>query len=153
MLNLSELTPGKGSNKKKKKVARGTSSGHGKTGCRGHKGQKSRAGGTKGTRFEGGQTPLYRRLPKMGSFKNYPFRQAFNVINVGDLNMFENGSTVNVGILRDQFFSSTNKGSLSRIKILGAGELKKSLTVEANKFSKDAKQKIEKSGGKAVEVK
>src|SRR3989339_1826860 len=84
MLNLSNLQPQAGSKKRKKRVGRGTSSGLGKTCGRGHKGQKSRAGGTKGTRFEGGQTPLYRRLPKRG-FKNYPFRKEYSIFNLSDL--------------------------------------------------------------------
>lgn len=130
MLKLNDLKYKRGARKKKKRVGRGTSSGFGKTCGRGHKGQKSRSGGTKGVRFEGGQTPLYRRLPKRG-FSNYPFKKEYSVINVADLNKYE--GEVNI------------EG-----KVLGKGELKKSLTVHALKFSKTAKQKIEAAGGKCL---
>jgi large subunit ribosomal protein L15 len=129
MLKLGELRPAGGSHKKKKKVGRGTSSGHGKTCGRGHKGQKSRAGGTKGSRFEGGQTPLYRRLPKRG-FKNYPFRKEYLIFNLNDL--------------------SKIKEAKGLIKVLGRGEVKEPVTVSAHKFSASAKKKIEAAGGKAV---
>ncbi len=135
MLQLNELKPNQGATKKKKRVGRGTSSGTGKTCGRGHKGQKSRSGGTKGLHFEGGQTPLYRRLPKRG-FKNYPFSKTYSVINVGDLNEFDGDVTKEtlevVGLL----------------KILGNGELTKALNVTADKFSASAKKKIEAAGGK-----
>ncbi len=147
MLKIYSMRPQAGSRKKKKKVARGTSSGHGKTGGRGHKGQRSRAGGTKGVRFEGGQTPLYRRLPKIGSFKNYPFKKVFNVLNVSDLNVFEDGASVTKASLVDKFFSSSKKRALLPIKILGGGELKRSLKIEADKFSKSAVEKIELAKG------
>ena len=137
MLQLNDLKPKSGSKKKMKRVARGTSSGWGKTAGRGHKGQKSRSGGTKGRRFEGGQTPLYRRLPKRG-FKNYPFRTTYAVLNVSDLNKFD---------------GEVSKESLKitgLLKILGNGELKKALTVKADKFSASAKKKIEAAGGKCL---
>lgn len=137
MLKLNELKPKTGSSKSKKRVGRGTSSGHGKTGCRGHKGQKSRSGGTKGLRFEGGQTPLYRRLPKHG-FSNYPFRQEYAVINVADLNAF------------DGEVSKATLKITGRLKILGGGEITKPLTVKADKFSESAKRKIEAAGGKCL---
>lgn len=129
MLQLNELRPEPGSIKKKKRVGRGTSSGHGKTCCRGHKGQKSRSGGTKGKRFEGGQTPLYRRLPKRG-FKNYPFKKEFNIYNLDELSKITKAKGL--------------------IKVLGKGEVKEALTVSAHKFSAVAKKKIEAAGGKAV---
>ena len=147
MLKLYSIKPQAGSRKKKKKVARGTSSGHGKTAGRGHKGQKSRAGGTKGIRFEGGQTPLYRRLPKIGTFKNYPFKKIFNIINVSDLNLFEEGASVTKADLIRKFFSSSKKRALLPVKILGGGDLKKALKVEADKFSKSAVAKIELAKG------
>ncbi len=150
MIMLSQLKRAKGSYKKKKKVGRGTGSGHGKTACRGHKGQKSRSGGTKGLRFEGGQTPLYRRLPKMGTFKNYPFKRAYNIINVQDLNVFDAGEKVTVQMLKERFFSSSEKKILLQVKVLGKGEIKKAMTIEADKFSADAIAKIEKAGGKAI---
>lgn len=137
MLQLNNLKYNKGAKKKKKRVGRGTSSGWGKTCGRGHKGQKSRSGGTKGLRFEGGQTPLYRRLPKRG-FKNYPFKKTYVVINVADLEKFEgevNKETLKVSGL---------------LKVLGSGEIKKALTVKADKFSQSAKKKIEAAGGKCL---
>lgn len=130
MLKLNELKPAKGSTHKKKRVARGTSSGSGKTAGRGHKGQKSRAGGTKGIRFEGGQTPIYRRLPKRG-FKNYPFRVRYNIFNL------------------DQLDKAAKATGL--IKILGMGEVKGPVTVSAHKISASARKKIEAAGGK-VEI-
>lgn len=136
-MELKNLKYKTGSKKKKKRVGRGTSSGFGKTCGRGHKGQKSRSGGTKGLRFEGGQTPLYRRLPKRG-FKNYPFKKVYTVLNVSDLAGYEgevNKETLKVSGL---------------LKILGGGELTKALSVHADKFSKSAKEKIEKAGGKCL---
>jgi large subunit ribosomal protein L15 len=137
MLELKNLKYKTGSKKKKKRVGRGTSSGFGKTCGRGHKGQKSRSGGTKGLRFEGGQTPLYRRLPKRG-FKNYPFKKVYTLLNVSDLAEYE--GEVNKEILKIS----------GLLKILGNGELTKSLTIRADKFSKSAKEKIEKAGGKCL---
>ena len=129
MLKLNELKPAKGSRKKAKRVARGTSSGWGKTAGRGHKGQKSRAGGTKGVRFEGGQTPIYRRLPKRG-FKNYPFKKEYSIFNLNDLDKI-----------------AKVKGL---IKVLGNGEIKAAKTVSAHKFSAEARKKIEAAGGKCI---
>lgn len=129
MLKLNELKPAKGSRKKAKRVARGTSSGWGKTAGRGHKGQKSRSGGTKGIRFEGGQTPIYRRLPKRG-FKNYPFKKEYSIFNLSQLDQI--GQTAGL------------------IKVLGNGEVKSAVTVSAHKFSESAKKKIEAAGGKVI---
>ena len=138
MLQLNDLKPRKGAKKRKKKrVGRGSGSGWGKTAGRGHKGQKSRSGGTKGPRFEGGQTPLYRRLPKRG-FSNYPFKKTYQVINVGDLERF------------DQEVSKETLGIKGLLKVLGFGEINKALTVKADKFSKSAQKKIEAAGGKCV---
>ena len=137
MLQLNDLKPARGAKKKKKRVGRGTSSGFGKTCGRGHKGQKSRSGGTKGPRFEGGQTPLYRRLPKRG-FKNYPFKKEYAILNVSDLGKFE--GEVNKEVLKVS----------GLLKILGNGEIKKALTVKADKFSKSARKKIEGAGGKCL---
>lgn len=131
MLKLGEVRLNKGAKHAIKRVGRGTSSGHGKTAGRGHKGQSSRSGGTKGIRFEGGQTPLYRRLPKRG-FKNAPFKKSYSIINVGDLNRFD-GEAV-----------------LAGYKVLGQGELKKALKVKADKFSAEAKKKIEAAGGQCL---
>lgn len=137
MSQLSSLQYKSGSKKHKKRVGRGTSSGWGKTCGRGHKGQKSRSGGTKGPRFEGGQTPLYRRLPKRG-FKNYPFKKVYAVINLSDLNQFD--GEVNKEVLKIP----------GLLKILGAGEISKALKVSADKFSKTAKEKIEAAGGQCL---
>lgn len=137
MLQLNNLKHKAGAKKKKKRVGRGTSSGTGKTCGRGHKGQKSRSGGTKGPRFEGGQTPLYRRLPKRG-FKNYPFKKEYTLLNVSDLSKYE--GEVNKEILKVSGF----------LKVLGNGEIAKPLTVKADKFSKSAKKKIEAAGGKCL---
>jgi len=137
VLNLTNLKPVRGSRKRKMRVGRGTSSGHGKTCGRGHKGQTSRAGGTKGARFEGGQTPLYRRLPKKRGFNNILFRKEYEVINLDDLNKFDG----EVNLLKPDLL----------VKVLGQGELKKALKVTANKFSRSAKAQIEKLGGSAIE--
>lgn len=137
MLRLNNLKYRSGAKKKKKRVGRGTSSGTGKTCGRGHKGQKSRSGGTKGPRFEGGQTPLYRRLPKRG-FKNYLFKKEYTLLNVSDLNKYE--GEVNKEILKVS----------GLLKILGDGEIAKPLAVKADKFSKSAKKKIEAAGGKCL---
>lgn len=136
MSSLDNLTPNKGAIKKKLRVGRGTSSGHGKTCGRGHKGQGSRSGGTKGVRFEGGQTPLYRRLPKRG-FKNYPFRKEFQVINVQDLAKYD-------GDINKEALGLSAK---TLLKVLGTGEITKAVTVYADAFSASAKEKIEKAGG------
>ncbi|MFA6169454.1 MAG: 50S ribosomal protein L15 [Candidatus Margulisiibacteriota bacterium] len=129
MLNLSNLKPKAGAKKRKKRVGRGTSSGLGKTCGRGHKGQTSRSGGTKGSRFEGGQTPLYRRLPKRG-FKNYPFRVVYQVFNLSEIERAQKATGL--------------------IKILGSGELKGPVEVKAHKVSAAAKKKIEAAGGKVT---
>jgi len=139
MYKLSELKPKKGAVKKKTRVGRGSSSGTGKTCGRGHKGQTSRSGGTKGVRFEGGQTPLYRRLPKRG-FSNILFEKKYNVINLKDLAKFDGEvNKESLGLAKEDF-----------LKILGEGEISKALTVSADKFSKSAKEKIEKAGGKCL---
>ena len=141
MLDLKSLQTK--STKKKKRVGRGTSSGSGKTCGRGNKGQNSRSGGTKGIHFEGGQTPIYRRVPKKRGFKNILFSKKFAVVNLGDLNKFEKSvgpkELMEAGLVRE--------GQM--IKVLGSGELKKGLNVTAHSFSKSAKEIIEKSGGKA----
>ncbi len=137
MLKLNERKFKSGSRQKKKRVGRGTSSGFGKTCGRGHKGQRSRSGGTKGPRFEGGQTPLYRRLPKRG-FRNYPFRKEYAVLNVSDLNNYD-------GEVSKETLKITGL-----LKILGDGEISKAITVKADKFSKSAQKKIEAAGGKCL---
>ncbi|MBU0687149.1 MAG: 50S ribosomal protein L15 [Candidatus Margulisbacteria bacterium] len=143
MLNLSNLKPGKNSKKKKKRVGRGQGSNLGKTCGRGHKGQNSRSGGGVRPGFEGGQTPLYRRLPKEHGFKNTLFKTTYRVINVSDLESYDGEVNPDVLVVA----GDARAGDL--IKILGDGEIKKALKVEAHKFSAGAKAKIEKAGGSA----
>ncbi|WP_211749532.1 50S ribosomal protein L15 [Paenibacillus sp. Marseille-Q4541] len=142
-MKLHELSPAPGSRKERKRVGRGTSSGMGKTSGRGHKGQNSRSGGGVRPGFEGGQNPLYRRLPKRG-FVN-PTRKEYAVVNLDDLNGFEAGTEVTPEILVN---SGIVKNTKSGIKILGNGEVTVKLTVKANKFSQSAVEKIEAAGGK-----
>jgi large subunit ribosomal protein L15 len=142
-MKLSDLRPAAGSNKKRKRVGRGDGSGHGKTSCRGHKGQGARSGGGTRPGFEGGQMPLQRRLPKRG-FHN-PFRVEMAVVNLGQLEDFPSGSEVTPESLAERGLVS---GKQPRLKILGDGSLSKSLTVKAHGFSAKAKEKIEACGGK-----
>ena len=127
----------------RKRVGRGPGSGTGKTSGKGHKGQNARSGGGVRPGFEGGLLPLFRRLSKRG-FNNYNFRTVYATVNVGDLNVFEEGTTVTVELLKE---AGLVKKELDGIKILGNGELTKKLTVKANKFSSTAKEKIENVGG------
>ncbi|MDQ7793431.1 MAG: 50S ribosomal protein L15 [bacterium] len=144
MARLHELKPAPGSRKGPKRVGRGTGSGHGKTAGRGHKGQKSRAGGGKGPGFEGGQMPLQRKSPKRG-FHN-PFGQDFEEVNVGRLCRFAPGSEIAPGTLAEQKIIARPD---SKVKILGSGDLDRPLIVRAHRFSAQAIQKIEAAGGKA----
>jgi len=142
MFTLSNIGPKKGAKKKRKRVGRGPGSGHGKTSTRGHKGQKARSGGGKGPGFEGGQMPLYRRLPKRG-FKN-PFRVEYEVVNLEQLEQkFADGDVVTLTVLKEKRLVRKNLP----VKILARGELSKKLTVEAHAFSEKAKQAIESVGG------
>jgi large subunit ribosomal protein L15 len=142
-MKLSELTPAPGSSKKRKRVGRGDGSGHGKTSCRGHKGQGSRSGGGTRPGFEGGQMPLQRRVPKRG-FHN-PFRIATVVVNLDQLESFAAGSEVTPETLAQRGLMG---GKYRRVKILGDGSLTKALTIKAHGFSAKAKEKIESLGGK-----
>lgn len=144
-MKLNELKYNEGSKKAIKRLGRGSSSGTGKTSGRGENGQKKRSGGKVRVGFEGGQLPLYRRLPKRG-FSNAMFKTRYAVINVSDLNRFEDGAEVTPELL---FEMGIIKKGLSGIKVLGNGELEKKLTVRAHVFSNVAKEKIEKAGGKA----
>lgn len=145
-MRIHELKPASGSNTKAKRVGRGIGSGSGKTASKGQKGQKSRSGGVKGPHFEGGQTPLQRRLPKRG-FTNV-FQKVYNEINIDELNRFEPGTVVTPKLLRESgLVKKINDG----VKILGNGDLQHALTIQAQAFSKSAAAKIEKAGGK-VEV-
>ena len=143
-MKLHELSPAAGSAKAAWRKGRGTGSGNGKTAGKGHKGQKARSGGGVRPGFEGGQLPLYRKLPKRGF--NNKFAKVYSVVNVSDLNKFENGATVTLqSLIACGVISKENDG----LKVLGNGELKKALTVEAKVFSATAKEKIEAAGGKA----
>jgi large subunit ribosomal protein L15 len=133
-----------GAHKRKKIVGRGSGSGHGKTSCRGQKGQLSRSGAKARPGFEGGQMPLIRRIPKRG-FTN-PFKKEFQVVNLQDLNTFAENEVVTLELLKSK--NLIKKRGLN-VKILGNGEIKKPLTVQANAFSKSAQEKISKAGGKA----
>ena len=133
--------------KSRKRAGRGPGSGMGKTSTRGQKGQNSRSGGGVRANFEGGQIPLYRRLPKRG-FSNAKFKTTYAVINVSDLNVFEDGTVVTPALLKE---SGLLKNQLDGVKVLGNGTLEKKLTIQANKFSKEAMEKINKAGSK-IEV-
>ena len=145
-MKLHELKPAAGSRKAPKRIGRGTGSGLGRNAGKGEKGQNARSGGGVRPGFEGGQMPLYRRLPKRG-FTN-PFSKEFVCINVDRLNIFENGTEITPEVLLERRVISK---VLDGVKILGNGTLEKSLTVKGCKFSKSAKEKIEAAGGK-VEV-
>ncbi len=139
-MNLSNIRAPKKANENKKRVGRGMGSGMGKTSTRGHKGQRSRSGSRMMRGFEGGQMPLHRRVPKRG-FTNI-FRQEYNIVNLEKLEGL--GDTINPGVLRKAGVISTKRP----VKILGDGELKSAITVQAHKFSKSAQEKITKAGGK-----
>ena len=143
-MKLHELKPAEGSTKNRNRVGRGIGSGNGKTAGRGMKGQKSRSGGGVRTGFEGGQMPIYRRLPKRG-FKNV-WAKEYAEVNVESLNRFDDGATVDpVALVESGILKNVRDG----IRILGNGELTKKLTVRANGFTKSAEQKITAAGGKA----
>ncbi len=143
-MRLDELQPAEGSTFKVKRVGRGIGSGNGKTSGKGHKGQNARSGGGVRPGFEGGQMPLYRRLPKRG-FNNI-FAKNYVTINVEELERFENGTEVTAALLKETGVISK---VLDGVKILGRGELTKKLNVKVAKFSASAAEKIEKAGGKA----
>jgi len=143
-MKLHELQPAAGSTTAPKRLGRGVGSGLGKTSGKGHKGAKARSGGGKRPGFEGGQMPLYRRVPKRG-FHNI-YRIEYATVNVGRLEIFENGTVVTAETLKEAGLISK---VMDGVKILGNGELTKKLTVEAAKFTDSAKEKIEALGGKA----
>ena len=145
-MKLHTLKPAEGSRQERNRVGRGQGSGNGKTAGRGSKGQKQRSGGGVRLGFEGGQTPLSRRLPKRG-FKNIN-RKDYAVVNLETLNRFEDGTTVNPALLIE---AGVIKKELSGIKILGEGQLERKLTVQAAKFSKAAEEAITAAGG-SIEV-
>lgn len=144
-MELNELKYTTGSNKNRKRVGRGIGSGHGKTSGRGQKGQNSRSGGGVRVGFEGGQNPLVFRIAKKG-FNNYEFATRYAVINISDLEKFEDGAEITPELLKEM---GIVKNLQDGLKVLGNGELTKKLTVSAHKFSKVAKEKIENAGGKA----
>ena len=146
-MKLNELSPAAGSAKASFRKGRGAGSGNGKTAGKGHKGQNARSGGGVRVGFEGGQLPLYRKLPKRG-FKNR-FAVNYAVVNVEALNKFENGAIVDLEALKA---AKLVRKELDGVKILGNGELTKTLTVKATVFSATAKEKIEAAGGKIEEV-
>lgn len=143
-MKLHELSKPIGSTKNPKRKGRGTATGQGKTAGRGMNGQKSRSGGGVRLGFEGGQMPLYRRIPKRG-FTNV-FKKEWSIMNVSDLNVYEDGTVITPELLKAD---GKVKQVTAGVKILGDGELEKKLTVQANKFSKAAIEKIEAAGGKA----
>jgi large subunit ribosomal protein L15 len=143
MLRLHNLQPRPGARHRVKRLGCGESSGHGKTSGKGSKGQKARSGGSIRLGFEGGQMPLIRRLPKRG-FNNAAFRRQYATVNLEQLNAFKSGTLVNEELLRE---SKLVRGHFAGIKILGDGELKHGLTIEADKVSAGAREKIEKAGG------
>jgi large subunit ribosomal protein L15 len=143
MMRLHNLRPRPGARHRVKRLGCGESSGHGKTSGKGHKGQKARSGGSIRLGFEGGQMPLIRRLPKRG-FNNAASHKEYGIVNLSDLNEFKAGTVVNEQLLRE---SNLIRGNVAGIKILGDGELKHALKIEADKISESAKAKIEKAGG------
>jgi large subunit ribosomal protein L15 len=146
-MKLNELSPAAGSAKAAWRKGRGPGSGNGKTAGKGHKGQNARSGGGVRPGFEGGQLPLYRKLPKRG-FKNR-FAVNYATVNVSALNVFENGAVVDLETLVEKRIV---RKSLDGLKVLGGGELTKNITVKATVFSATAKEKIEAAGGKIEEV-
>ncbi|HCF93030.1 MAG TPA: 50S ribosomal protein L15 [Firmicutes bacterium] len=143
-MKVHELQPAEGSKHYPKRTGRGIGSGLGKTAGKGHKGQKARSGGVKGPAFEGGQTPLQRRLPKRG-FTNH-FRKEYTVINVERLNIFADGTEITPKVLKEQgMIKSLGDG----LKVMGNGELTRKLNVKAHRYTKSAVEKIEAAGGKA----
>lgn len=146
-MKLNELSPAEGSAKRGFRVGRGTGSGNGKTAGKGHKGQNARSGGGVRPGFEGGQLPLYRKLPKRGF--NNKFATNYAIVNLDALNVFEDGAEVDINALLEK---KIIRKELDGLKVLGGGEISKKLTVKASIFSASAKEKIEAAGGKAEVV-
>ncbi len=146
-MELNNLKPAVGSTKNRKRIGRGTGSGHGKTACKGHKGQKARSGGNVEPGFEGGQMPMQRRLPKRGF--NPLSRKEYTLVNLGQLDLFDAGSCVDIeAMLKSSLIGKVRDG----VKVLADGELTKALTVKAHKFSAAAREKIVAAGGTAEEI-
>jgi large subunit ribosomal protein L15 len=146
-MELNNLRPSIGSTKNRKRIGRGTGSGHGKTATKGHKGQKARSGGSIKAGFEGGQMPLQRRLPKRG-FTPLD-RIEYSLVNISQLDVFESGSVIDVMSLVSKGLIKSDRNA---VKILGNGDITKSLKVSANKFSQSAKDKIVAAGGSIEEI-
>ena len=146
-MKLHELSPSEGSTKERFRKGRGAGSGNGKTAGKGHKGQNARSGGGVRPGFEGGQLPLYRKLPKRGFTNRFAVNYA--IVNVADLNKFDDGSVIDLAVLLEK---KIVRKELDGLKVLGNGELTKKLTVKATVFSASAKEKIEAAGGKTEEV-
>ena len=146
-MELNTLKPALGSTKNKKRIGRGVGSGHGKTATKGHKGQKARSGGNVKPGFEGGQMPLQRRLPKRG-FNSLNHKE-YAVVNLGQLDVFDTGSTIDVAALMQMGLINKIQDG---VKILAKGDLTKALTVKAHKFSASAKEKIISAGGSIEEL-
>ena len=144
-MKLNELQRNIGATHAKKRVGRGPGSGLGKTSGKGQKGQKARSGASINPVFEGGQLPLYRRIPKRG-FTNAKFKTVYAVINLSQLNVFEDGTVVTPALLKD---TGIVKKQLDGVKVLGNGKLEKKITIQANKFSTSALEKIKEAGSKA----
>ncbi len=142
-MKIHDLSPVEGARKKRKRVGRGPGSGHGKTSCKGHKGQKARSGGGPAPGFEGGQMPLHRRLPKRG-FTNI-FRREYATVNLKDLERFEANTTVDLQAFKEAGLVKKVKNG---VKLLGDGDITKPLTVKVHKASISAIQKIESAGGR-----
>jgi len=147
-MRIGELKKAKGTEKRRKRIGRGPGSGHGKTSTRGHKGQKARSGARKRPRFEGGQMPLQRRVPKRG-FTNV-FKKAYQIVNLESFKDIKDQKTVTPAMLREL---GLIRSKSDPVKILAKGEISVPLTVQANAFSKKAKEKIEACGGKIEEIK
>ena len=145
-MRLHDVKPVPGSVKRRKRVGCGKSSGHGKTSTRGNKGQRARSGAGIRLGFEGGQMPLHRRLPKKG-FSNATFKDKVAIVNVSQLEIFEDGTEINEALLRER---GLVRGRIDAVKLLGEGDLSKKLVVSVDRVSASAKEKIEKSGGSVV---
>ena len=142
-MNLHTLSPRPGSKHRVKRLGHGESSGKGKTSGKGHKGQKARSGGSIRLGFEGGQMPLIRRIPKRG-FNNAAFKKNYAIVNLADLNEFEDGATINESVLLE---ANLIRGKYFGVKVLGNGDITKKLTITVDKVSEAAREKIEKAGG------
>lgn len=143
-MKIQDLAPAENSRKRTKRIGRGPASGHGKTATKGHKGQKARSGGTKGHAFEGGQTPLQRRLPKRG-FKNSPFKREYAIVNLKDLVKLDINFITPETLLDKKILKNVKDG----VKILGGGDFNRCVTIKAHAFSASAVSKINAAGGKA----